>query len=201
MVVCYNGDPDAGRAAMAPLLTFGPPAVDLVQPMPYVEVQRLIDAPNPGGLRNYWSADFLRELPDEAVEVLVDRATRPVSPLTQVLLAPGGGAMARVSENATAFGQRTAPWNVHYLGVWEDPADDEANIESVREMSAATKPWSTGRVYLNYIGDEGSERVAAAFGREKYARLQHLKLKWDPHNLFRHNQNITPAVIEQRRPE
>ena len=201
MVVCYNGDPEAGRVAMAPLLEFGPAAVDMVGPMPYVEVQRLIDGPNPAGQRNYWSADFLTGLPDEAIDTLVDQATRAVSPLTQVLLAPGGGAIARVAEHATAFGQRNAPWNVHYLGVWEDPADDEANIRSIREMSAATKPWSTGRVYLNYIGDEGATRVAEAFGREKYARLQHLKRKWDPHNLFRHNQNIPPAIVEQRRPE
>ncbi len=84
--------------------------------------------------------------------------------------------------------------------MWADPADDEANMEFTREISTVMKPWTTGRVYLNYIGDEGPGRVEAAFGPEKYARLQKLKRTWDPQNVFRHNQNIEPAFIEQRRP-
>ncbi len=97
-----------------------------------------------------------------------------------------------VDDAATAFGQRNAPWNVHYLSMWADPADTELNIAHTRKLAAAMKPWTTGRVYLNYIGDEGVGRVEAAFGPEKYARLQALKAKWDPTNLFHHNQNIEP---------
>ena len=198
VIVCYAGDPEAGRQVLAPLLEFGPPAVSLVQSMPYVAVQQLIDDANQKGMRNYWSADFYGDLPDEAIDTLVSHATKPASPLTQTIVLPGGGAVARVPEDATAFGQRTAPFNIHYLGVWADPADDDANIAFTREISTVMKPWSTGRFYLNFIGDEGPGRVEAAYGPEKYARLQRIKRVWDPHNLFRHNQNIPPAMPAQR---
>jgi FAD/FMN-containing dehydrogenase len=191
--VCYAGDPATGAEVMAPLLGYGPPAVSMVQPMPYVAVQRLLDEGNPKGMRNYWTADFLAELGDETVDTLVSHATAPCSPLSQVILVAGGGAIARVPDDATALGQRDAPWNVHYLSMWADPADDDLNIEHTRSMAQAMRPWATGRVYLNYIGEEGPGRVEAAYGPEKYARLQQIKRSWDPDNVFRHNQNITPA--------
>lgn len=194
VVVCYSGPPEEGEEQMRPLREFGPPAVDLVQPMPYVAVQQLLDPPNQKGMQNYWTADFLGELPDEAVDVLVEHATNPVSPLTQIILVPEGGAVARVDEEATAFGQRSAPWNIHYLSMWPDPADTEQNIAYTRGLADAMKPWTTGRAYLNFIGDEGIGRVEAAFGTEKYRRLQALKDEWDPQNLFRHNQNIPPTA-------
>ncbi|HEX2119532.1 MAG TPA: FAD-binding oxidoreductase, partial [Acidimicrobiales bacterium] len=194
MILCYAGPVEEGEEALRPLRESLPPAVDLVQPMPYVAVQRLIDPGNPKGMQNYWSADFLADLPDEAIDVLVEHATRPVSPLTQIILVRGGGAIARVDDNATAFGQRDAPWNIHFLSIWPDPAENERNIAYTRAIASAMKPWTTGRVYLNYIGDEGLGRVEAAFGPERYARLQALKAKWDPENLFRHNQNIPPAT-------
>ena len=110
-----------------------------------------------------------------------------------MLLVPGGGAIARVPEDDTAFGQRTAPWNTHFLSMWADPADTERNIAYTRGIADAMKPWTTGRAYLNFIGEEGTARVEAAFGPEKYKRLQALKKEWDPDNFFSHNQNITPA--------
>ena len=192
-VVCYAGDPDEGEAVLRPLREFGPPPLDLLGPMPYVAVQDLITAGNPRGLRNYWSADFLAELPDEAIDVHVAHATEPVSPFSQMLLVAGGGAIARVPEDATAFSGRKAPFNAHYLSLWEDEADDEKNIAYTRAIATAMKPWTTGRVYLNFIGDEGIDRIEASYGKEKYARLQKLKGEWDPDNLFRHNQNIKPA--------
>ncbi|MEA2308286.1 MAG: hypothetical protein QOI65_572, partial [Thermoleophilaceae bacterium] len=194
VVVCYAGPVEEGEERMRPLREFGPPAVDMVQPMPYVAVQQLLDPPNQKGMQNYWTADFLADLPDEAVDVLVEHATNPVSPLTQIILVPGGGAIARVDEDATAFGQRTAPWNIHYLSMWPDPAANEENIAYTRGLATAMKPWTTGRAYLNFIGDEGIGRVEAAFGTEKYRRLQALKDEWDPENLFRHNQNIPPTA-------
>jgi FAD/FMN-containing dehydrogenase len=193
VVVVYVGDPAEGQEAFRPLREFGPPAVDMVQPMPYVAVQQMIDPPNQSGRLNYWNADFYAELPDEAIDTFVPRATNPVSPFSQVLVMPGGGAIARVPEDATAFGNRDAQFNLHYLSMWEDPAETERNIAYTREFSGAMKPWATGRSYLNMIGDEGLARVEAAYGPEKFARLQALKTKWDPTNLFRHNQNIPPA--------
>ncbi len=192
VVVCYAGDPDKGAEVMAPLLEFGPPAVSMVQPMPYVAVQQLVNDNNPKGMRNYWTADFYSALPDEAIDVLVAHATKPSAPLSETLVIPGGGAIARVPDDETAFGQRGAAFNLHYLTMWGDPTEDDLHIAHTREMAAAMKPWSTGRVYLNFIGDEGSGRVEQAYGPERYARLQEIKRTWDPENLFRHNQNIKP---------
>jgi FAD/FMN-containing dehydrogenase len=106
---------------------------------------------------------------------------------------PGGGAIARVPEDAMAFGHRSAPYNVHYLGVWEDEADDARNIAWIKGLAGEMKPHTTGGLYLNFIGEEGSDRVAAAFGPEKYARLRAIKDRYDPQNLFRLNQNIPPS--------
>jgi FAD/FMN-containing dehydrogenase len=197
IVICYAGPVEEGEAALRPLRSFGPPAADLVQPMPYLAVQKLTEAGNPPGIRNYWTADFMAGLPDEALDTLIGMATKPVSPLTGIIVVPGGGAPSRVDEEATAFGQRKAPWNIHYLSTWFDPADDARNIDYTRGLAAAMKPWSTGRVYLNYIGEEGQSRVEAAFGPHKYARLQAIKRQWDPQNLFRHNQNIEPGLAAQ----
>jgi FAD/FMN-containing dehydrogenase len=192
-VVCYAGDVAEGEEVLRPLREFGPPPLDLLGPMPYTAVQDLITEANPHGRRNYWSADFLDELPDEAIDTFVEHATNPVSPFSQMLVIPGGGAIARVPEDATAFGARTAPFNTHFLSMWESEADDEKNIAYTRAIAAAMKPWTSGRAYLNFIGDEGLHRIEASFGAEKYARLQELKSKWDPNNLFSHNQNIKPA--------
>ncbi len=193
IVCCYVGPIDEADEVLAPLRGFGPPAADLVEPMPYVAVQQLFDDANERGFHSYWSADFLAELPDEAIDTLVRYAADPVSPLSQIILVPWGGAVARVADTATALGDRGAPWNIHYLSMWADPVDSERNVRYTRAVSAAMKPWATGRVYLNYIGDEGHGRIAAAYGTEKYARLAALKKTWDPTNVFRHNQNIPPA--------
>ena len=134
----------------------------------------------------------LADLPDDAVDVLVEHATNPVSPFSSMLLVAGGGAVVRVPDDKTAFGSRTSPFNTHYLSMWEDPAEDERNIAYTRAI-AAMNPWTTGHVYLNYIGDEGLHRVEASFGEKKYARLQEIKTEWDPDNVFRHNDIIKPA--------
>jgi FAD/FMN-containing dehydrogenase len=192
ILCCYAGDPADGPAAYAPLLSLEP-AMAMVQPMPYVGVQQLIAAGNPKGRLNYWTGDFYDALPDDAVDALVRIATQPVSPFTQIIVVPGGGAVERVPEDATAFGARGAAFNIHYLSMWEDPAETERNINYTRTLAGAMKPWSTGAVYLNFLGDEGPSRVEAGFGPQKFARLQQIKATWDPDNVFRHNQNIPPA--------
>jgi FAD/FMN-containing dehydrogenase len=192
VVCCYAGSVEDGEKAFKPLRDFGP-LMDMVQPMPYLAVQQLLDGGNPKGRMNYWSADFLDDLPDKGVDALVEMATQPVSVFSQIILMPGGGAVARVDEDATAFGQRTAPFNIHFLSMWEDPAETEKNIAYTREISSTMKPWTTGRAYLNFIGDEGEGRVEAAFGPERFKKLRQLKKKWDPKNLFSRNQNIPPA--------
>jgi FAD/FMN-containing dehydrogenase len=194
VVACYAGPVEQGQEELRALRDFGPPAVDLVEPMPYVALQQLIDADYPAGMRNYWTGDFLTGLPDEAIDVMCRFHLSKPSPLTEVLILPGGGATARVPAGTMACGHdRQAPFNIHITSLWADPADDEANIAWTRELAAAMKPFTTGRVYVNFIGDEGEERVVAAFGGpEPYARLRELKERWDPGNLFRFNQNIKP---------
>jgi FAD/FMN-containing dehydrogenase len=194
VIITYAGDPDEGARVVEPLTAFGPPAVDLVGPMPYVAVQQLLDAPNPKGMHNYWSGDFLTAFPDEAIDAFVDNVQPPVSPLTQMIVVPGGGAIGDLSDGDMAFGNRTAPFNMHYLSMWPpDPSQDQTNIDKTRQIAAALKPWTTGQVYLNFIGDEGLTRVESAYGPQKYARLRKIKKVWDPDNVFRHNQNIPPA--------
>ncbi len=192
VVCCYAGSVEDGEKAFQPLRDFGP-VMDMVQPMPYVVVQSLLDPANPKGRLNYWTGDFYDDLPDEAVDVLVAKATQPVSPFSQMIVIPVGGAVERVDDDAMAFGQRSALFNIHYLSMWEDPADTATNIAYTKELSTAMKPWSTGGAYLNFLADEGQARVEAAFGARKYARLRELKKKWDPDNLFLLNQNIPPA--------
>jgi FAD/FMN-containing dehydrogenase len=194
VVLAYFGDDlDKGEEVLRPMREFGPPGMDIVDRIPYVAVQQLIDPPNQKGFYNYWTADFIAELPDEAIDIWVAHTAEPSSPFNQMLILAGGGAVTRVDEDATAFPERTSPFNTHYLGMWSDPADTEKNIAYTRALADAMKPWTTGRAYLNFLGDEGTARVASAFGPEKYQRLQALKATWDPTNLFRHNQNIPPA--------
>ena len=132
--------------------------------------------------------------PDAAALPNATATTAPVSPLTQIILVPGGGAIARVDDDAMAFGQRRTSWNIHFLSMWADPADTDKNIAFTKDLAGAMKPWSSGRVYLNFLGDEGQGRIEAGFGPEKYARLRQIKATWDPANLFRINQNIPPAA-------
>jgi hypothetical protein len=106
-----------------------------------------------------------------------------------------GGAVSRISDDATAFNHRRSPYNLLIVGIWPNPADNEANIRWVRQFFDAAQPFSSGGVYVNYLGqtaDEGAERIKEAYGITKYERLLTLKKKYDPTNLFRLNQNINP---------
>jgi hypothetical protein len=192
IICCYLGRPEDGPTAYAPLLELEP-AMVMCDVMPYQAVQGLIEAGNQKGFMNYWTGDFYDELPDEALDTLVEIATQPVSPMTQIIVVPGGGAIARVDDDAMALGSRQAAFNLHFLGMWADPADNQRNIDYIRNLAGSLKRWSTGAAYLNFLGDEGMSRIEASFGPEKFARLQQLKAQWDPTNVFRHNQNIPPA--------
>ncbi|MEO6197590.1 MAG: FAD-binding oxidoreductase [Dehalococcoidia bacterium] len=191
-VICYTGEPEAGPEAIKPLLDLGP-AINMCEPMPYVALQAMLEPGQPPGVRNYWKADFYPELPDEAIGALMEAAASPPSPLTAVLVQPSGGAVHRVPEDSTAMGWRTAKWALHVLSVWEDPADDEKNIAWTRNIAEKMKPWAQEAAYLNYLMDEGQERVEASFGKS-YDRIVALKNKYDPTNFFRLNQNIKPTV-------
>ena len=194
VIVCYFGPVEEGEEAIRPLRESVPPAVDMVQPMPYTALQSMIDAGNPPGMQNYWKAGFLDELPDEAIDVFVEQAQKVTSPLTSVLLMPMGGALARVADDETPLSLRDAAYNFHAISMWADPVDPEKHMRWAREMAEAMEPWTSERIYLNFIGDEGQERVRSAYDPEKFRRLVALKDKYDPTNLFRLNQNIMPTA-------
>jgi hypothetical protein len=196
ILAIYIGDPDEGREIMAPIKELGPPAVDMIQPMPYTAFQAIVDPFNPSGLLNYHRGVHLSGLPDEAIDTYVEYATeiaRVSGPTTQIIIFRHGGAVSRVQEDATAAGHRQAAYMVHPITAWQDPAQTERHIDWVVRFSEAMRPFTTGGVYLNFEPDEGEEHVRAGYGAEKYARLVELKDKWDPENLFKVNQNIKPS--------
>jgi FAD/FMN-containing dehydrogenase len=192
----YIGDADEGRDVVAPLKELGPPAVDMIQPMPYTAFEALLDPFNQQGLLIYTRGMHLSGLPDEAIDTYVEYASeiaRFSNPATQIIIFRHGGAVSRVPDEVTAAGHRDAEYMVHPITGWQDPADTERHIDWVGRFSEAMRPFTTGGVYLNFEPDEGEERVRAGYGAEKYARLVELKDKWDPENLFRVNQNIKPS--------
>jgi FAD/FMN-containing dehydrogenase len=196
IVICYAGDPAEGERVIAPLRECAPPAADLVRPMSYTAVQQLIDPTMPAGMHNHWGGDFLAELPDAAIDAFCTAALAVPSPLTQILIVPGGGQVARIDDDAMAIGQRQAPWNTHLLTMWSDAADSARNLEWLRALQTAIDPYTTGRAWLNFLGDEGVDRVRRAVGDRKYARLQTIKRRYDPDNLFHLNQNVVPTSSE-----
>ncbi|MFE3585363.1 FAD-binding oxidoreductase [Streptomyces vinaceus] len=188
-LLTYAGGEDALRELAAPLLAL-PHEVEVLTALPYADFQCMLD--DPPGLRNYWSAEYLTGMPDELVSVFC--ALGDVMPTggTQHVMFPLGGAIA---DGPPEFPvpYRDSPWAVHPFGIWEDPADDEKAVRWVKDVRARVQPWSSGAVYLNFTGDEGSERVAAGLGAENLARLGAVKRAYDPDNVFRFNHNIRPA--------
>ncbi len=192
LVVCYCGDLAEGERVLAPLRRFGPPRADVIGPMPYLALQQMFDAGAPAGLRNYWKSGYVRALDDRAIETIVAHASRARSPLTQVHLHQMGGAVARVADDASAFGHRAAPFTLNIVGTWEEPAADDANLMWVRDFWSAIEPATAG-VYVNFLGEEGDERVRAAYPAAVHARLAALKARYDPGNVFHLNQNVRPS--------
>lgn len=186
----WAGDLDDGHEAMEPMRALDP-AADLMEPRPYTELQSMLD--DVPGNRHYWSAEYHDAFPDDALDVLVGSALTAPSPLTQQILFRWGGAAARVPEDRTPMTHRDAAWVTHPFAVWQDAADDAGNVAWVRRFRGDIAPWASGGVYLNFVGDEGQDRVRAAYGEEKYRRLAEVKAAYDPGNVFRGNQNIAPA--------
>jgi hypothetical protein len=164
---------------------------DLVKPMSYVELQGIFDAGFPPQRLHYWKAGILRAITSEAIEVLVDYATRMPSAMSGIGLQQVHGAASRVSPSETAFPHRFEFWDVPILSQWADPAESEKNIGWARDAWAALEPFSEQGVYVNNLGVEGEDRVRSAYG-ESYGRLVALKDAYDPTNFFRLNQNIQP---------
>ncbi|HAM53053.1 MAG TPA: FAD-linked oxidase [Nitrospiraceae bacterium] len=193
--VCYTGRIEVGEKVVKPLRVFGPPIEDAVRIMHYTELQSMLDSGSPAGLQNYWKSSHLMSLSDEAIELLSAHAADITSPLSQVHLQHLEGAVGRVGEDEMAFSHRDALCVLNIVTRWEDPKEAEEHMRWTRDFEVAMRSFSTGGVYVNFLGEEGEDRVKAAYGRAKYNRLATLKNKYDPTNFFRLNQNIKPASL------
>lgn len=192
MLGCHCGPPAEGEAALRPIKAFGTPAMDALGPISYCQVNGMLDAGYPKGLLNYWKSNFLTALTDEAIDTMVDCYARCPSPITQLIIEHVHGAATRVDPTATAFPLRTPGYNLLLLCQWAKPSESDACIRWVRETFAAMRPFMAELRYVNYLdNDEGDDPAAAAYG-VNYRRLQSLKAKYDPDNLFHMNQNIRP---------
>jgi FAD/FMN-containing dehydrogenase len=192
IVPCYAGPPDQGEKVVERLRKFGPPAVDMIGAMPYVAVQRMFNDAFPPGRYNYWKSSLAPELTDQLLDTVVEHMARVPSPHSAVMLEHYHGAYSRPAPTATAYSHRRPTYDVVIISNWTDPADTERNVAWTRALFAAVQPQVSAAAYVNFLdGDEGAERVRAAYG-QNYDRLVSLKRTYDPTNFFRMNQNVRP---------
>ncbi len=193
VVWCYTGPLDQAEEVFKPIRGFGPPALDLVGPMPHPVLQSMFDGLYPPGHQWYWRADFVNELSDEAIALHVKHGSEMPTMQSSMHLYPINGAAHRVGNDGTAWAYRDANWAEVIVGVDPDPANNDRIIPWTKDYWEALHPHSAGGAYVNFMMDEGQERVQATYG-DNYDRLVAIKNKYDPANLFRVNQNIKPTA-------
>jgi FAD/FMN-containing dehydrogenase len=192
IVWCYAGPEEEAEEVFAPVQEVGPPALHGVHAMPYPALQSAFDALYPPGLQWSWKGDFVKELSDEAIARHVEYGASLPTMHSTMHLYPIDGAVDRVGENDTAFSYRDVTWSQVIVGVDPDPANNERTISWARDYWEALHPYSAGGAYVNFMMEEGQDRVRATY-RDNYERLAEIKTKYDPNNLFRMNQNIKPG--------
>lgn len=188
----YAGEPEAGLKAFGPLREHPSVVGDITGAMPYVAMQTLVDAQWESGAHNYFKPGFLRGLEDHAIEALLESMERCVSLDSKIQIYQFGGAIARVPMDETAFGHRDAPYLLNIAARWTDAAQSGLHVAWANESDGTMRPFQTGRVYVNFLGVDGHDRVRAAYRAGSYQRLVEVKNRYDPTNLFRVNQNIRP---------
>jgi FAD/FMN-containing dehydrogenase len=191
VVCCYVGAVEEGERVVEPLRAFGRPVLDLCVPKPFLAHQAMFDPSFPHGWWYYMRSCDVAELTDEVIDITVEHSLRIRSPLTAFPIWQRGGAAARVGEEETAFGGRGAGHTFNITAVTATAEGFDEEREWVRDFWSALKPYHAG-AFVNFLMEEGEERVREAYGPEKYDRLKALKRRWDPENLFRLNQNISP---------
>jgi FAD/FMN-containing dehydrogenase len=198
VISCFAGELEDAAAVLRPLRKFGSPVADLIRPMPYESLQTLVDSEWGPGAHNYFKSGYLERVDDAAIETLLRWHARVESPHSEIHLHHFGGAVARVAESESAFAHRSAPYLLNVLARWTDPARSQMNIDWAGNLYRSMMPFGTGGVYVNFLGQEGDDRVRAAYGKETYERLVQVKNTYDPSNLFRVNQNIPPNTLNGR---
>jgi FAD/FMN-containing dehydrogenase len=191
IVWCYTGPMKKAEKVFKPIRKFKTPAIDLVGPIQHPALQSMFDGLYPPGMQWYWKADFVRTLPDEAIVQHVKHAETLPTLQSTMHLYPINGAAGRVKRGATAWWHRDANWTEVIVGVDPDPAKKEEISAWAKEYWSALHPYSAGGAYINFMMDEGEERIQATYGKN-YKRLAKIKKRYDPWNLFRVNQNIRP---------
>jgi FAD/FMN-containing dehydrogenase len=191
-LIVHSGDAARAEKDLEPLRRFAEPLVDLVTRRQYTAVQAITDASWLPGFGNYWKSDYLAEITDGAIEVLTKHLATITSPMSDFKFAYLGGAAARMPDES-ALSHRTLPLLLNINTRWKLGDPPEPHIEWTRSLFEGMRPFSAGAVYVNFLMDEGKDRVRAAYGPDKYDRLVALKRRYDPENFFRLNQNIKPA--------
>lgn len=195
LVPCYSGPEAEGKKALAPLLGgLPPPALNWMGTMPYPALQSMFDGLYPKGMQWYWRGDFVKTLPDAAIDAHLEHAGKTPSELSLMHLYPIDGAVHRIGKHESAWGARDATWSMVIAGVDPSPQKAAAITQWTKDYWEALRRFNPGGGYVNFMmDDEGEARIKASYG-ENYARLATLKKKYDPTNLFRVNQNIRPAA-------
>ena len=193
LAMAYAGEVAEGERATARVRTFGKPIADVVSPMPFAGWQTAFDPLLTPGARNYWKTHNFTSLSDALRDSLVDYAGRLPGDETEIFLGHLGGAVRRVSDDATAYGARDGEFVVNVHGRWRSPQDDQRFIGWSRSLYDAMTPFATGSAYVNFLTADETARVGTAYGKN-FARLGQIKAKYDPANLFQGNQNIKPAL-------
>ena len=192
IVWCYTGDMNKAEEVFTPIREFCPPVMDMAGPIPFPVLNSLFDAIYPPGLQWYWRADIFNEINDDVVALHLKYSKQLPTPHSSMHIYPINGAAHQVGKSETPWNYRDANFSMVIVGVDPDPANNERLIQWTKDYWMALHPHSPGGVYLNFIMDEGNERVRAAYG-DNYARLAQIKADYDPQNLFHVNQNIKPA--------
>ena len=195
IVWCYQGPMEQANAILEPIRSYRPPAFEFFVPMPFPMLQAIFDPIYPPGLQWYWKADFFKDLSDAAIEKHLEHASALPTWQSTMHLYPVNGRVNRVGEADSAFAHRDAVWSGVIVGVDPDPANRDRIINWARSYYEALHPFGTGGAYLNFMMEEGEDRIQATY-RGNYARLTAVKAKYDPGNLFRVNQNIRPAASQ-----
>lgn len=191
LVACWAGHPDEGEQRFKPFHDVAEVKAEHVGRVPYPAINAAFDGLYPKGIRQYWKGNFVKDLTDDAIAAHVEHGAKTPTMSSTMHLYPIDGACHRVGADETAFGHRDASFSMVVVSAWEDPADDEANTQWVRQYSAAIAPHSEPGGYINFMAADDDDRIPANYG-DSYARLVDVKRRYDPDNLFRINQNIQP---------
>jgi hypothetical protein len=190
---CYTGDINKAEQVFKPIREFCPPVMDVAGPIPFPVLNSLFDALYPPGLQWYWRSDLFNEFGDKAIALHLKYAGQLPTPHSTMHIYPVNGAAHKVGKKDTAWNYREANFSMVIVGVDPDPANNGRLIQWAKDYWMALHPFSAGGAYLNFIMEEGEERIRAAYG-DNYARLAQIKAAYDPQNLFHINQNIKPAA-------